>query len=214
MLLNSSVIFIYWSVFEYLFLDWGVIELLINSLRPSATCVRKKIIIGSDSGLSPSRRQALIWTNAWNIVNSTPRNKLQWNINRNSCIFIPNRRHEQAVMKLWHVKNIIGMSIHKELLIAICTMHYVAISIRVCEISLWRPLRHATGGSKGCWSGLSDTQTSVPPVSPGLSRRRPMCHRVEVETDILNYLCMLKWAITAQVVSCNWLVYTDLPFWA
>ena len=175
---------------------------------------QKKIIICSDSGLSPSRRQALIWTYAWNIVNSTPRNKLQWNINRNSCIFIPNLRHEQAVMKLWQVKNIIGMSIHKELLITICTMHYVAIAIRVCEISLWRPLCHATGGSKGCRSGLSDRQTSVPPVSPGLSRRRPMCHHVEVETDILNYLCMLKWAITAQVVSCNWLVYTDLPFWA
>ena len=125
-----------------------------------------------------------------------------------------NRRHEQAVMKLWHVTNIIVMSIHKELLIAICTMHYVAISIRVCEISLWRPLRHATGGSKGCRPGLSDRQPSVPPLLPGLSRRRPMCHRVEVETDILNYLCMLKWAIIAQVVSSNWLVYTDLPFWA
>ena len=164
---------------------------------------QKKIIIGSDSGLSPSWCQALIWTNAWNIVNSTPRNKLQWNINRNSCIFIRNWCHEQAVMKLWHVTNIIGMSIHKELLIAICTMHYVAISIRVCEISLWRPLRHATGGSKGCRSGLSDRQPSVPPVLLGLWRRRPMCHCVEVEPDILNYLCMLKWAIIAQVVSCN-----------
>ena len=184
-------------------------------LRPSATCARKKIIIDSDNGLSPSRRQALICTNAWNIVNSTPTNKLQWNINCNSCIFIPNQHDEQAVMKLWHVTNIIGMSIHKELLIAICTMHYVAISIRVCEISLWRPLRHATGGgSKGCRSGLSDRQSSVPPVSPGLSRKRPLCHRVEVETNILNYLCMLKWAIIAQVVSCNWFVYTDLPFWA
>ena len=108
--------------------------------------------------------------------------------------------------RLWtalHVTNIIGMSIHKELSIAICTMHYVAISIRVCEISLWRPLRHATGGSKSWRSGLSDRQPSVSPVSPGLSRRRPMCHRVEVETDILNHLCMLKLAIIAQVVSCN-----------
>ena len=140
-LLICSVIFIYWSVFEYLFLDYGVIE---------AEChMCQKIIIGSDNGLSPSRCQASICTNAWNIVNSTPTNKRQWNINCNSCIFIPNRHHEQAVMKLWHVTNIIGMSIHKELLIAICTMHYVAISIRVCEISLWWPLRHATGGVQG-----------------------------------------------------------------
>ena len=28
-------------------------------------CVGKLIIIGSDNGLSPDRRQAIIWTNAW-----------------------------------------------------------------------------------------------------------------------------------------------------
>ena len=127
----------------------NICSLTMGLLRPSATCARKKIIICSDNGLSPSRRQALICTNAWHIVNSTTTNKLQWNINCNSCIFIPNRHHEQAVMKLWHVTNIIGMSIHKELLIPICTMHYVAISIRVCEVSLWQPLRHATGGLQG-----------------------------------------------------------------
>ena len=37
--------------------------------------VNKKII-GSDNGLSPDRRQAIIWTNAWNTVNLTARNKL------------------------------------------------------------------------------------------------------------------------------------------
>ena len=173
---------------------------------------QKKIIIGSDNGLSPSWRQALICTNAWNIVNSTPTNKLQWNINCNSCIFKPNGHHEQTVMKLWHVTNIIGVSIHKELLIVLCTMLLYPLGcVRYhCGGLFAMPL----GGSKGCRSGLSDRQSSVPPVSPGLSRRRPLCHRVEVETNILNYLCMLKWAIIAQVVSCNWLVYTDLPFWA
>ena len=34
-----------------------------NSLRPSI-CVGKQTIIGSNNGLSPGRRQAIIWTNA------------------------------------------------------------------------------------------------------------------------------------------------------
>ena len=37
----------------------------VNSLRPSEhICVSKLTIIGSDNGLSPGRRQAIIWTNA------------------------------------------------------------------------------------------------------------------------------------------------------
>ena len=32
----------------------------VNLLRPSDTCVSKIIIIGSDNGLSPDRRQAII----------------------------------------------------------------------------------------------------------------------------------------------------------
>ena len=38
----------------------------INSLRPSDIymCVGKLTIIGADNGLSPGRRQAIIWTNA------------------------------------------------------------------------------------------------------------------------------------------------------
>ena len=42
------------------------IALTLNSLRPSDAliCVSKLIIICSDNGLSPGRRQAIIWTNA------------------------------------------------------------------------------------------------------------------------------------------------------
>ena len=49
---------------------WGieccVTTMLINSLRWWVThiCVSKQTIIGSDNGLSPGRRQAIIWTNA------------------------------------------------------------------------------------------------------------------------------------------------------
>ena len=33
--------------------------------RVTHICVVKLTIIGSDNGLSPGRRQAIIWTNAW-----------------------------------------------------------------------------------------------------------------------------------------------------
>ena len=46
-------------------------------------CVSKLRIIGSDNGLSPGRRQAIIWTNAGIIINWALKNKLRWNINRN-----------------------------------------------------------------------------------------------------------------------------------
>ena len=44
----------------------GLSYCLINSLKPSDAykCVGKLTIIGSDNGLSPGRRQAIIWTNA------------------------------------------------------------------------------------------------------------------------------------------------------
>ena len=54
--------------------------------RVTHICVSKLTIIGSDNGLSPGRRQAIIWTNA-GILLYTPWVKLQWN-NWNSCIFI------------------------------------------------------------------------------------------------------------------------------
>ena len=51
-------------------------------------CISKLTTINSDNGLSPGRHQVIIWANArWNIVNSNFRNKLQWNLKRNSYIF-------------------------------------------------------------------------------------------------------------------------------
>ena len=37
---------------------------MIISLRPSDAYMRQQTIIGSDNGLTPGRRQAIIWTNA------------------------------------------------------------------------------------------------------------------------------------------------------
>ena len=51
-------------------------------------CVSKLTIIGSDKGLLPSRRQAIIWTSAGILLTEPlgPRNKIQWRLNRNSYI--------------------------------------------------------------------------------------------------------------------------------
>ena len=45
---------------------FNIFAFFVNSLRPSdpSICVSKLTIIGSDNGLSPGRRQAIIWTNA------------------------------------------------------------------------------------------------------------------------------------------------------
>ena len=59
------------------------------------------MIIGSDNGLSPGRRQAIIRTNDGQlIVNWTLRNKLQWNFSRNSNIFIQENVFESVVWKM------------------------------------------------------------------------------------------------------------------
>ena len=62
-------------------------------------CVGKLTIIGSDNGLSPERCQGIIWTNAGILLIGTLalRNKLQWNFNRNSNIFIQENAFESVV---------------------------------------------------------------------------------------------------------------------
>ena len=44
---------------------------------------------------------AIIWTNAaWNIVNLNLRNKFQWNLKRNSGIFIQENAFENVVCEM------------------------------------------------------------------------------------------------------------------
>ena len=75
----------YWS---YWFLThWG---------RVTHICVSKLAIIAWDNGLSPGRRQAIIWTNAGILL---IRPKLQWNLNRNLYTFIQENAFENVVWK-------------------------------------------------------------------------------------------------------------------
>ena len=55
-------------------------------------CVGNLATIGLNKGLSPSRRRAIIWTNA--------KNKLRWYFNRNSYIFIQESAFKTGVWKM------------------------------------------------------------------------------------------------------------------
>ena len=75
------------QIFLLLLTHWG---------RLTHICISELTIIGSDNGLSPRRRQTIIWNN----VNWTLRNKLQWNFNRNSNIFIQENALEHVVCEM------------------------------------------------------------------------------------------------------------------
>ena len=60
------------------------------------TCIGNLTIIGPDNGLSPGRRQAIIWTNDGILLV----NKLQWNLNQNSNIFIHKSMFESVVCEM------------------------------------------------------------------------------------------------------------------
>ena len=68
--------------------------------RVTHTCVSKLTIVGSDNGLSPGRRQAIIWTNDGILSIGPLRNKPQWNINQNSYISIQENAFENIVCEM------------------------------------------------------------------------------------------------------------------
>ena len=87
-------------VFVSLPTGYGKSECLTHWGRVTHTCVSTLTIIGSDNGLSPAWSAPSHYLNqCWNIVNWTLRNKLQWNFNRNSNIFIQNA-FENAVCEM------------------------------------------------------------------------------------------------------------------
>ena len=59
-------------------------------------CVSKLTIIGSDNGLSPGRRQAVIWINAGILLIGPLGTNLYWNSN----IFIQENAFESVICKM------------------------------------------------------------------------------------------------------------------
>ena len=66
-------------------------------MRPNDAYMRR--LIGSDNGLSPGRRQAIIWTNAAMLL-IRPLGTLQWNLNRNLYIFVQENAFENVVWEM------------------------------------------------------------------------------------------------------------------
>ena len=64
--------------------------------RVTHICARKRTIISSYKGLAPSHYM----NQCWNTVNSNLRNKLQWNLERNSYIFVHENVFENVVCEM------------------------------------------------------------------------------------------------------------------
>ena len=84
------------AVFEkttmYSLTHWG---------RVTHICISKPTTIGLDNGLLPGWRQAIIYLiQCWNIVYWTLGNKLEWNLKRNSYIFIQEKAFENVTWKI------------------------------------------------------------------------------------------------------------------
>ena len=67
--------------------------------RVTHICVSRLTIIGSDNGLTPGRRRAIILTNAGILLIRTL-GTLQWNLSPNSYIFIQENAFENVVWKM------------------------------------------------------------------------------------------------------------------
>ena len=63
-------------------------------------CVSKQTTIGLDNGLAPGRRQVIIWTNARILLIGPLETNFQWNLNKNSNIFIQENAFENIVCEM------------------------------------------------------------------------------------------------------------------
>ena len=89
--------------------------------RATHICVGYLSIIGSDNGLSPGLRQAIIWTNDGILLIRPLGKKLQWNFNRNPNIFIKKNAFEIVICEMAAIHSrpqcVKGLSIYCKALI-------------------------------------------------------------------------------------------------
>ena len=84
--------------YGYIVLDpW---DLLTHWGRVTHICVSNLTIIGSDNGLSPGRRQAIIWTNTGILLIGPLRTNFNEDFNLNSNIFIQENTFESVVCEM------------------------------------------------------------------------------------------------------------------
>ena len=99
--------------------------------RVTHICVNKLTTTGSDNGLSPRRRQAIIWTNAGILLIRPLGKKLQWHFNRNWNIFIQENAFENIVCEM--------VSILSRPQCVNSHQQQVAWDDFVCTVWLWSP---------------------------------------------------------------------------
>ena len=90
---NSTVLFIIWRSVTHAYDISIICQYLANNIQLIEAELRiyaslNWIIIGSDNGVSPVRRLTIIWTNSGILLIGPLATKIQWNVYRNSNIFI------------------------------------------------------------------------------------------------------------------------------
>ena len=86
----------------FLHSDWGRVTTQWWRSWPLHICVSKSTSIGSDNGLSPDRRQAIVWTNAGILlIGPLHGSRLQWNLNRNLYRFIQENAALENIVWKW-----------------------------------------------------------------------------------------------------------------
>ena len=111
-------------------------------------CVGKLTTIGSDNGLSPGRRQAIIWTIAGILLFRPLGTKFKWNLNRNSYVFIQENSFENVVCEMAAI-----LSRPQ----CVKTLHYWVIlfgpsRVAIHHIDLWRKKCHGWHLTDECFN--------------------------------------------------------------
>ena len=118
-------------------------------------CIGKLSIIGSDNVLLPGRRQAIIWGKAAILLIET-RNNFQWNLKRNSCIFLKNMHLKMSAK--WR-SYYIGLDVLRQK----TTSNYLKLKNNSWSSNdhLWKPIIHEAPYLHLLYSWSSINQISI-----------------------------------------------------
>ena len=135
-----------------LIISGSTLETLTHWGPATHICVSGLTIIGSDNTLSPGRRQAIIWTNAGILL--IWRNKLQWNLKRNSFIFIQENAFEKVVCEMASI-------LSRPLCVNIVRLSWLQTAYDVDRIIVIHPCRCDEYINQSLWLFLSSQEELV-----------------------------------------------------
>ena len=169
-------------------------------------CVSEFTIIGSDNDLSPSRRQAIIWTNV-GIVNSTLRNKLQWKFDRSSNIFIQENGVENVVCEMASI--CLGLNELMLRLVSYPWLNFTVVGIEILIETRSRYHKHQIKGKKkkhfqlqtGCShiSGLLHGKQWIRPLKTGKVNSCRLRFDIFMHKKAYHIAAIQSWANESQI---------------